>query len=74
MRVVYSVALFDLVMLLYTVPSILSIDILDKCTQYILCIFILGTVLIIRIKLVIIKYKNYEEVVIWHIAKRKKRP
>lgn len=50
-------ALFDLVRILYTVPSILSIGIFYKCTQYILYIFILGTVLIIFDTHVIINYK-----------------
>lgn len=39
------VDLLDLVRILYTVTSILSIGKANKCTQYILYIFILGTVL-----------------------------
>lgn len=50
--------MFDLVSILYTVPSILSIGKIHKYTQYILCNFILGTVLYFKDFYVIVKYKN----------------
>lgn len=53
------IALFDLVRLLYTGYSILSTGTLYKCTQYILLIFILGTILFFFTLCAIFKYQQY---------------